>query len=154
MFWCFNPLPSLPAQTAVPSCWRPVWLTRRPLRSWSGPSWRRGFERWRRRTVRSDCSSANRRARLPNWQKGTTATSSGARLQTRCQKKATTRQRRRTTTQTVPAPPPSRSVRSGGSSAHLSVLLMEPHTPVDVTGFWIWVLTPQTWTLLYSILGV
>lgn len=154
-FWYINALPSLPAQMAVPSCWRPVWPTRRPLRSWSEPSWRRGFERWRKRTVRSDCSSANHRARLPNWQKETTAISSGARLQTRCQKKATTRQRRRTTTQTVRGPPPSRSVRSGRSVAHWSVsevfwILMGPHGPVKATCFRMWVSCCPKPCLLYS----
>lgn len=101
-----------PPQMVALFSWLPVWPTLLQPGSWSAPSLSREFERWRKRTGRSGCSSANRRAPPPSPLMGTMATSSGEPRRTRGQRTGTTQRRRRTTTQSVPDRPAFRSVRS------------------------------------------
>lgn len=102
-----------PPQTVALSSWLPVCPTPLQPGSWSMLSSSRGFERWRKRTGRSGCSSANRRAPLSSRPMVTMATSSGEPLRTQDQRTGTTQRRRRTTTRSVLDRPASRSVRSG-----------------------------------------
>lgn len=102
-----------PPQMAALCSWLPVWPTPLRPRSSSVPSLSRVSERWRKRTGRSGCSSANRRAPQPSLQMVTMETSSGEPRRTRDQRTGTTQRRRRTTTRSVPDRPASRSVRSG-----------------------------------------
>lgn len=104
----------VPYQTGVPCSSPHAWWNLQKHGCWNGMSWHRGFERWRKRTGRSDSSWANRRAWLPSLPRVTMATSSGWHRQTPVQRTWRTQQRNGPITASVLARPPPRSVRLDG----------------------------------------
>ncbi len=110
----------MPYQTGVPCSSPHAWWNPQKHGCWNGTSWHRGFERWRKRTGRSDSSWANRsRAWLPSLPRVTMATSSGWHRQTPVQKTWRTQPRNGPITASVLARPPPRSVRLDDTLGHV-----------------------------------
>ncbi len=110
----------MPYQTGVPCSSPHAWWNPQKPGCWNGTSWHHGFERWRKRTGRSDSSWANRsRAWLPSLPRVTMATSSGWHRQTPVQKTWRTQPRNGPITASVLARPPPRSVRLDDILGHV-----------------------------------